>query len=90
MGGKNLEVIVSGWDRAQFGVGHPKNISGGECNIELVAQDADYNILDSLTLGPGESVSWYYPPPGTHFIFVICGDSCEDQQAVLEYDTPIA
>lgn len=52
------------------GIGHPMNT--GECRIFIDALDLGGNPLKQLSLDPGDSRDWFFPPVGTVSIWVVC------------------
>ena len=87
----NYVVVVSTEWQSRYGLGNPANT--GTCDLFIVPMDADEKPLQDghldVKLEPGESRSWYKPPPGTAKIAAVCSKSCNGS-AVLEFDMPSA
>jgi hypothetical protein len=80
--------ILAVYPATIFGVGHPKNTGG--CPISIAGTDEQGRpIMPNLSLEPGKSKKWFYPPSGTVKIIVACFSNCS-RTARLEYDTPNA
>jgi hypothetical protein len=91
----NYTVIANTPQVVQWGVGHPANT--GSCTLFLMGLDGNGNPMDDgvnyfpLTLNPGASFKWYWPPSGAAAIIAVCSSDCNvSGTAVLEYDTPNA
>jgi hypothetical protein len=91
----NYTVIVDTPQLVQWGLGNPANT--GSCTLFVMGLDGNGNPMDDgvnyvpLTLYPGDSVHWYWPPSGAAKIIAVCSSDCNlSGTAVLEYDTPNA
>jgi len=91
----NFTVIVDSPQLVQWGLGNPANT--GSCTLFVAGLDANGNPMDDgikfrpLTLYPGDSVHWYWPPSGAAKIIAVWSSDCNlSGTAVLEYDTPNA
>ena len=87
----NNKVTVAQGHGATMGIGHPKNV--GSCTIFLACYDSTGRNIDQykdLMLSPGQGTDWYYPLPGTSFIYMVCHKDCQGGTAILEYDAPVS
>jgi hypothetical protein len=86
----NYTVLVSTAWQAKYGLGNPKNV--GSCDLFIHALDQDGEVIQKDRRGgwlvPGQSLPWYYPPPGAVQLVAVCNRHCSEGDAVLEYDTP--
>lgn len=86
----NYVVIVATAWQSKFGLGYPKNV--GDCELFIVPLDENGRPIEdgklNVQLKPGDSMSWYYPPPDTAQIVAVCSKICHGS-AILEIDTPI-
>ena len=88
----NGTVIVSTAWQAKYGLGNPKNI--GSCVLFIHPLNEDGEIIaenphaNHCQLFPGQSLPWYFPPPGTAQLVAFCAKVCDGGRAILEYDTP--
>src|SRR5262245_26600881 len=86
----NFTILVSTAWQAKYGLGNPKNV--GSCDLYLVPlnQEGDFIAKGhrNVTLTPGQSLPWYYPPPEAAQIAAVCNKFCDGGRAILEYDTP--
>lgn len=91
----NMVIVVDTPWKVKWGLGNPAN--SGSCTLFVVGLDDSGNPMDDgvnyfpLTLNPGDSVTWYWPPAGAVKIAAACSTQCNvSGAAVLEYDTPMA
>lgn len=89
----NYTVIIGAAWQSRFGLGNPKNI--GDCELFIVPLDAQSRPINNgalnVMLSPGQTLTWYYPPPDTAQIAAVCSKACTGGgQAILEFDTPVS
>ncbi|WP_296650408.1 hypothetical protein [Paraburkholderia sp.] len=91
----NLVILVDTPWQVKWGLGNPAN--SGSCTLFVVGLDDSGNPMDDginflpLTLYPGGSVNWYWPPSGAAKIAAVCSSQCNGSgTAILEYDAPTA
>jgi len=85
------KVTIAKGPGAVMGIGHPKNV--GSCTIYLASYESNGRNIDQckhIELHPGQGTDWYYPLPGTSFIYMVCHKDCQGGTAILEYDAPVS
>src|ERR1700737_4093105 len=91
----NIVIVVDTPWQTKWGLGNPANT--GSCTLFVVGLEPSGNPMDDginffpLTLNPGDSVNWYWPPSGAAKIGAVCSSQCNvSGTAVLEFDAPNA
>lgn len=85
------KVIIKDFP-VRHGLRNLKNI--GECSLAIGGFKKDGGPIENIkarhvSLGPGENMDKYIPPPESYYLILMCFTDCRDE-CILEVDLPVA